>query len=257
MKKLADRQSYQRLCGTPCTPADKSTIEKRNRFISRNIDLDRDYMLLDVGCGLGIYKSENFNSLGIDIVRENLEKAKLLDDDLDVTVMDAEFMGIKKEVFDVVLCIEVIEHLQDDRAALKEICRVLRPDGKLIVTAPNRKFPFETHGITVWNRQIGSYGLGFPLLSYMPRSIRKHFATVHNYTTQEIISLLENSGFRVLELTYLWPNLDIVKRNIPYLKFFFDKIGLLFDYLESSETVLSKMGMTIIICCEVYNSENR
>lgn len=262
MKNSSNRQSKKILSGapgTPCTPADESTIEKRSRFISKNIKLCQGSMLLDVGCGLGIYRPEpeKSNRVGIDIIRRNLEKAKLLDEDLEAIVMDAEIMGLKENVFDVVLCIEVIEHLQDDQAVLKEIRRVLKPEGKLIITAPNRKFPFETHGIHVLNRQIGSYGLGFPLLSYMPRSIREHFATVQNYTTPEITTLLERSGFRILELTYLWPNLDIAKRNFPYLKFFFDEIGYVFNYLESGEIFLSRMGMTIIICGEICNYEVR
>jgi len=44
----------------------------------------------------------------------------------------------QEESFDVVLCFQVIEHIGDDHALLKEIHRVLRPGGVLLLTTPNR-----------------------------------------------------------------------------------------------------------------------
>ena len=40
------------------------------------------------------------------------------------------------------MCSEVLEHIEDDRTALKELARVLRPSGDLIITFPHRKFYF-------------------------------------------------------------------------------------------------------------------
>jgi SAM-dependent methyltransferase len=44
--------------------------------------------------------------------------------------------------FDAVLCSEVLEHLDNDRAALAELRRVLRPGGRLVVTVPHADYPF-------------------------------------------------------------------------------------------------------------------
>jgi SAM-dependent methyltransferase len=48
------------------------------------------------------------------------------------------FEGIESDRFDVVISFQVIEHIQDDKAYMSEIHRVLKPGGKFIFTTPNR-----------------------------------------------------------------------------------------------------------------------
>ena len=48
---------------------------------------------------------------------------------------------------DIVVMNEVIEHVNNDHTTLREISRVLRNGGSCIIFAPNKLFPFETHGI--------------------------------------------------------------------------------------------------------------
>jgi ubiquinone/menaquinone biosynthesis C-methylase UbiE len=48
----------------------------------------------------------------------------------------AEHLPFKKEVFDMALCTEVIEHLEDDQAGIAELGRVLQPDGNLVLSVP-------------------------------------------------------------------------------------------------------------------------
>lgn len=50
---------------------------------------------------------------------------------------DAEWMGLRSESFDTVICCETLEHLREPRAALAELARVLRPGGRLFLTTPN------------------------------------------------------------------------------------------------------------------------
>jgi SAM-dependent methyltransferase len=53
-----------------------------------------------------------------------------------VQLGDACAMPFKDESFDLVLATDVIEHLEDDRAGLREISRVLTPSGKVLITVP-------------------------------------------------------------------------------------------------------------------------
>jgi ubiquinone/menaquinone biosynthesis C-methylase UbiE len=46
--------------------------------------------------------------------------------------------GLEDQLFDVVICFQLIEHIQDDKTLLKEIYRVLKPGGKLLLTTPNK-----------------------------------------------------------------------------------------------------------------------
>ena len=77
--------------------------------------------------------------------------------------MDIHNMPFENNVFDVVLCNHVLEHVKDDILALKEIRRVLKKDGKMILTTPNilmslsrnpwhfREYtPFEMNEIQFW-----------------------------------------------------------------------------------------------------------
>ena len=81
----------------------------------------------------------------------------------------AETLPFAAGTFDVVLLNEVIEHVQDDRVALEEALRVLSPGGHVVVYAPNRLFPLETHGV-YWR---GAYHFGnYPFVNYLPETVR-------------------------------------------------------------------------------------
>jgi len=67
-----------------------------------------------------------------------------------------ESLPYPDDFFDLVFSHEVLEHVPDDRAAVAEAYRVLKPGGHLVVFVPNRLYPFETHGI-YWR---GTYRFG-------------------------------------------------------------------------------------------------
>ena len=52
--------------------------------------------------------------------------------------MDLTATAIQPNIFDAVICIHVLEHIQEDRQALQELFRVLRPGGWAIITVPIR-----------------------------------------------------------------------------------------------------------------------
>src|SRR5687767_8804587 len=60
--------------------------------------------------------------------------------------MSAETMNFPDHHFDTVVSIETIGHIPDLVAAVGEISRVVRPGREVLITCPNRWFPFETHG---------------------------------------------------------------------------------------------------------------
>ena len=56
--------------------------------------------------------------------------------------------------FDLVFSNEVIEHVDDDRATAAEMVRVTKPGGAIVAFAPNRLYPFETHGAYFGGRYV-------------------------------------------------------------------------------------------------------
>ncbi len=67
--------------------------------------------------------------------------------------------------FDLVFSNEVIEHVDDDRATAAEMVRVTRPGGIIVAFAPNRLYPFETHGAYFGKRYV--FG-NIPLINWLP-----------------------------------------------------------------------------------------
>ena len=104
-------------------------------------------------------------------------------------VAPAEHLPYEDATFDVVFSHEVLEHVDDDRAAVREAYRVLVPGGWLVVFVPNRLYPFETHG-AYWG---GRYHFGnIPLINYLPNALRNRLCPhVRVYTWAGIESLLD------------------------------------------------------------------
>ena len=101
--------------------------------------------------------------------------------------------------FDLILSHEVLEHVADDRQAVDEMSRLLRPGGRLVLFVPNRGYPFETHGI-YWR---GRYHFGnIPLVNYLPRAWRDRLAPhVRVYSRSDLERLFAGLPLRVVEKT--------------------------------------------------------
>lgn len=56
--------------------------------------------------------------------------------DVDINMDITDIINFTDEVFDVIFCSHVLEHIPDDRKAMREMCRVLRPDGWAIILVP-------------------------------------------------------------------------------------------------------------------------
>lgn len=97
-------------------------------------------LLLDVGCGAGhlldLAKRHGFDVTGVDISPFAAAHARGLFD-LDVCTGDLADAGFASCSFDAITALEVVEHLTDPVAWLREVSRVLKPGGLLLVTTPN------------------------------------------------------------------------------------------------------------------------
>src|SRR5690606_26208157 len=108
----------------------------------------------------------------------------------------AEAIPYPDNRFDTILSHEVLEHVDDDRAAVREMVRVLRPGGRIIIFAPNRWYPFETHG-HYWR---GKYHFGnTPLINYLPDPLRNRLAPhVRAYTGAGLRRLFDGCPVRIV-----------------------------------------------------------
>ena len=130
-------------------------------------------------------------------------------------VAAAEAIPYPDDAFALILSQEVIEHVQDDRAALAEMARVLRPAGRAVIFCPNRWYPFETHGY-FWR---GSYHFGnTPLINYLPDPLRNRLAPhVRAYTRHGLRSLLHGLPLRIVHHTRIMGAYDNIIARAPRL----------------------------------------
>jgi SAM-dependent methyltransferase len=98
--------------------------------------------VLEVGCGDGYgipllapFADEYY---AIDKFAPDPQRFSPAIDNLRMMQMSVPPIGFADDMFDYIVSFQVIEHIEDDKALVREMARVLRPGGKLILTTPNR-----------------------------------------------------------------------------------------------------------------------
>lgn len=134
--------------------------------------------LLDAGCGDNIYKElvekKGYEWYGIDV------KAKP-----PAIYGDITNIPFPSDHFAAVICVDVLEHVSEDLKALKEIHRVLKPRGQLIIHTPNKD---QTHIIAEFQDN--------------PEHIRR------GYSTQELSVLFNEASFKEI---WIHPTFNILE----------------------------------------------
>jgi SAM-dependent methyltransferase len=171
------------------------------------------------GCGVGMYVKALLpyaqEMYGIDIEAEHLELATQTAPLAHLQLAAAEALPYPDCQFDLVLSHEVLEHVQDDRQAVAEMVRVLKAGGRGVIFAPNRLYPFETHG-HYW---AGVYHFGnTPLINYLPDRYRNMLAPhVRTYTKNSLRRLLVGQPARIVYHTQIFPGYDNLSMRRPIL----------------------------------------
>jgi len=162
-------------------------------------------IFLDVGSGLGFF-SLRAGKLGarvygidigdrlVDVCRKRYPKGKF-------SVASAVKLPFKDNSFDIVLCTEVIEHVNNQKKVISEIFRVLKKNGYLILTTPNKVFK--------------------PLYSFLcDIGVRPYHGNEYWFYPWEIKRILERKGkvARKYYFNFIHPN--------PFFDLF-EKIGFL------------------------------
>ncbi len=167
-------------------------------------------LVLDNGCGLGLYvarlREMTPHVFGLEYEHERAAEAVRRLRTAVIVCAAGERLPFPERSFSAVLSNEVIEHVQDDRAALAEMARVLRPGGRALIFCPNRWYPVETHGI-YWR---GRYLFGnIPLVNYLPDPLRHRLAPhVRAYTRRGLLRLLDGLPLKVVAHTRIFGGYD-------------------------------------------------
>ena len=165
---------------------------RANYYVHAMPNLGLNGIGLDIGCGNGLVTSlvarrYGIKMVGTDLIRQYSYNATFV-------LADATRLPFKDEAFCLVMCFSLIEHIPEEQRnnLYRELQRVLRSGGYLVIQHPNRFFPIEQH----------SY---LPFIGYLPS--RFHGFFFHDYcrvpSKNRLLAGLRNAGFRAMRLDIL------------------------------------------------------
>ena len=156
--------------------------------------------LLNAGCGTGEYnyylRGKFRQSYGVDVNEEDIATAQALNQDCDThfTIGDITSLAFADGMFDSIICVDVLEHVENPADVLQELRRVLKPGGELIASVPHRNYPFFYDPINFLAERclgkhfpIGIWGFGHTVL----------------FDREMLRELLDNAGFSVVRTELL------------------------------------------------------
>src|SRR6266566_4286418 len=144
---------------------------------------------LDVGCGNGFITelvAPSFDEVvGIDMEEQRLEDFRAHVNgkpNFQILLMSAAKIEFPSEFFPLITAFEVLEHVQDLDASVREMVRVCRQGGVIVVSVPQVWFPVENHGA-----QIGRwlYPRKIPLLPYI-RPLHRKWSLARVFSSAEM-----------------------------------------------------------------------
>jgi len=116
-----------------------------------NLNINAGDLVLDIGCGegrhsIGLHVEKEVNAVGLDLSQKDIKTAKNRIKDFSVSDQnksicffgagDIQSLPFKDNIYDAVICSEVLEHLESLERAVSEIVRVLKPGGILAISVP-------------------------------------------------------------------------------------------------------------------------
>lgn len=154
---------------------------------------------LDVGCASGYMISQiakifpNAKYIGVDIYDKAIEYAKKAYPNINFKVASADRLPFEDNTFDVILFYETIEHVENPQECLKEIRRVLKKDGTLILTMDSGSLLFKLVWF-VWENTKGKVWQG---------------AHLHPFHHTALEQLIQSSGFKIKDKIFSFLGMEV------------------------------------------------
>lgn len=212
---------------------------QRYRLAARNIGANK--RVLDLGCGAGygssiLLKAGN-EVFGIDISQKAVDYAKTNYPGVNYFCCPADNLPFGNDYFDAVVACEIIEHVQDPKKVLREICRVLKKGGDLFISTPNPRH---------LSNMLKHILLGKP---YPERVVMGNIYHIKEFYYDEFINFLKEKNLEIISqhgqtLSVLPIRVEALLGKFPL----FYKVPVLLGYF------IPKYAETIIIHVKKINS---
>ena len=170
--------------------------------------------LLDLGAGMGGFAVaaalhgahvtvSEYNKHYCQITQLRAERYGL---NLPIVNGAGEHLPFRDGQFDLVVCWDVLEHVQDPSAVLHEISRTLAPGGQLLLTAINRRAWVDPHyhipSINWWPRPLAEWYIDRRGRSKATSQFRdmQRLSTMHYYDYAQFVQLAQSAGFQTVDM---------------------------------------------------------
>jgi ubiquinone/menaquinone biosynthesis C-methylase UbiE len=157
--------------------------------------------VLDIGCGPGVLieglRAQGHEVWGVDVAPAMIDECiQRFGDDSKVHFSTGriETLDFPDQTFDAITCLGVMEYLDDDRVALREMNRVLKPGGIAVITCPHYWAPWRRWDALYW-RMVQ------PLRSLLGRDPYS-LVTHREYRESAFRSMLDGCGFAVIDIAF-------------------------------------------------------
>ncbi|MDO8646847.1 MAG: class I SAM-dependent methyltransferase [Candidatus Diapherotrites archaeon] len=154
--------------------------------------------LLDIGCSDGVFEEElqeKFEKItGMDLNEQDLKKAKSRNLRNSRFIKASAYKIPFNAKFDKALSIEVIEHLEKPEKMLQQARKSLKKGGVLVISTPNRNFPFTYDPINYLLEKVFGKHIGIGIYGFGHERI---------FSFEELKELLEKNGFKIQEAKFL------------------------------------------------------
>lgn len=116
---------------------------RKTDTIKETLQIGKSDIVIDIGCGSGVQLKEVGGNgyalaIGMDINQNVLQYARNRSlPNTEYIRADAQYLPIKTDSVDKIICAEIIEHLTTPQNLVNEITRVLKKDGSVVITTPN------------------------------------------------------------------------------------------------------------------------
>lgn len=181
----------------------KSIRKCTSFFLIGIVPWKKDAKLLDVGCGNGDFlmwhKNHGWDVYGVEINRE----ASLICSEKGLKVFNGslEHARFTDNFFDVVTLVQVLEHLTDPLNTIKEIVRIMKPGGLLLIGVPN----------------FGCFDRKIFKENWIPLEVPRH---LYHFELNPLIKLLMHQGLNIQEIRakgfYLFGIKNLLKVSSHY-----------------------------------------
>jgi SAM-dependent methyltransferase len=213
-------------------PIDLNSIDLTINDLNKIITSQHEEIILEIGSSNGnliheINKNGRYNFIGTDVVDLPLTKLSNKYCNIPFIRCDINNNPFINESVDCIICLNVLEHIENDSKALSEINKILKYNGKLILELPYGENLYDNYD-----------------------KFLKHF---RRYSTVDIINKSVNSNFEIIKIEYMgiliYPFFYLHKKIISKLKFFKPKVliksssGKFFKFLLNLDFYINKLKL--------------